>query len=49
MEWICLSESRDQLRAIVSMVMNHMVALYASRWFITVRYSINYESVVFET
>jgi len=55
MEWICLTESRDQLRAVVSTVMNHMVALYASRWFITTRYSrrivlrVNYESVVSET
>jgi hypothetical protein len=55
MEWICLSDSRDQLRAVVSMVMNHRVAFYASRWFITMRYSrqivlrVNYESVVSET
>jgi len=54
MELIYLTESRDQLQAFVSMAMNYMVALYASRWFITIRYSrrivlrVNYESVVSE-
>jgi hypothetical protein len=50
-----LSESRDQLRAVVSIVMNHGVAFYVSRCFITIRYSkrivlrVKCESVVSET